>query len=135
MSQLLSSYVTFGRVRASDVGMGRTKGLVWILLAVFCAGSFTHAQGITLVAPEAPAGCHSHGHVPKSPSQQPVSYACCAAGHGSALVLSAYLPGLVLLGPVGSGPRPQASSFKPLNTAHCLFANTSAPPGGSPLRV
>lgn len=135
MSQSFLGDVTFGRVRASDLWVGRTKHMAGILLTLFCVSSFTHAQRITLIAPEIPAGCHSHGHPPKLPSQQPVSYVCCAAGHTCALVLPSYFPQLLLLGAVCDVPVSPLSPLKIVCPKNYLFATTGSPPGSSPLRV
>jgi hypothetical protein len=58
--------------------------LAVLLLAAWITGSL-QAQVRPAAAPhEAPAGCHEHG--PTAPAPEPVSYACCQAGHQSAIL-------------------------------------------------
>jgi hypothetical protein len=81
---------------------------------------------------ETPSGCHEHGK--KAPAHQPVDYACCVAGHSSALVQASCVPqgqqvsiGFVLTGPSLQPPE--------LYGVAVLQTYSGTPPRQIPLRI
>jgi hypothetical protein len=72
--------------------MRRLHSILTLLLLAASAMSLLTAQGS--IAPgihdEKPAGCHEHGK--KAPVHPASDYACCVAGHGSAVVQASFVP-------------------------------------------
>ena len=65
--------------------------LVLLLLAGSAMSSLAaQASGAPGIHDEKPAGCHEHGK--KAPVHPVSDYACCLAGHGSAVVQASFVP-------------------------------------------
>jgi hypothetical protein len=61
------------------------KALVLVLVLQVTAGSVTvHAELWPSAENQQPAGCHGHSH--DAPQPKPKTFACCLAGHESALL-------------------------------------------------
>lgn len=128
---------TFLPLRTSPgSGMRRLRYLLALLL-LWMTGTMNllgaHAPTGPRIHDEQPAGCHDHGK--NVPARPPASYACCVAGHSSAVVqascvLHPPLPAsiaLLLTGP----PPPEAAP----GSGQVLQVSLGAPPGASPLRI
>ena len=72
--------------------MKRLHSILTLLLLAASAMSLLAAQASTApgIHDEKPAGCHEHGK--KAPVHPASDYACCVAGHGSALVQASFVP-------------------------------------------
>ena len=81
---------------------------------------------------ENPAGCHEHGK--KTPVRPASDYACCVAGHGSALVQASCVPQPqhVSVGFVLTAPSLYRSG---LQDTPVLQMYSGTPPGPTPLRI
>lgn len=115
--------------------MRRFRHILSLLLLT--TGTINALAAQTSTAPgvhdEQPAGCHDHGK--KVPVRPPANYACCVAGHGSAIVQASCLPQpslqaspgilLVAASPRKSDPRSRQS----------LRASAGGPPGATPIRI
>ena|SRR5271166_5388281 len=84
--------------------------------------------------PQRPGGCHQHG--PAKPASPPTSYACCEAGHHTALLPETFTLRLSWL-QISRAIEPGA-----LASAHGTICNVERellqfqdPPGLSPLRI
>ena len=105
-----------------------------LLLAVTCVTAATARVLLpSPVAHERHAGCHQHG--PKNPDRPPANYACCAVGHGSAILPSSFLlhtaaPAFAAILLVDNAPQ--------VNSVHVLWSlqlSPGDPPGRYPLRI
>jgi hypothetical protein len=72
--------------------MRRLHSILTLLLLAASAMSLLAAQGSTVpgIHDEKPGGCHEHGK--KGPVHPASDYACCVAGHGSAVVQASFIP-------------------------------------------
>jgi len=72
--------------------MRRLHSILTLLLLAASAMSLLAAQASTApgIHDEKPAGCHEHGK--KAPVHPASDYACCVAGHGSAVVQASFVP-------------------------------------------
>jgi hypothetical protein len=83
----------FSGLRTSDSeSMRRLHSILTLLLLAASAMSLLASQGSTApgIHDEKPAGCHEHGK--KAPVHPASDYACCVAGHGSAVVQASFVP-------------------------------------------
>jgi hypothetical protein len=109
------------------------KVLAMNLLMGFVAATLA-ASTLPATTPSQPAGCHGHSH--RDPPSAPVSYSCCQAGHGSALLPTpAVVATLAFSGLLVS--RPPSSRFALASPACIRYQLTSStsPPGEVPQRI
>jgi hypothetical protein len=127
--------VTFQAFATSDSeSMRRLQSILTLLLLAASAMSLLAAQGSTVpgIHDEKPAGCHEHGK--KAPVHPASDYACCVAGHGSAVVQASCVPqgqqvsiGFVLTAPSLQPPE--------LYGVAVLQTYSGTPPHQTPLRI
>lgn len=102
-----------------------TTGVIGSLAARTSSALAVHAE-------QPAAGCHDHGK--KAPVRPPANYACCVAGHGSAIPQASCMPQPLLQ--VSLNPMPTAaSSLAAFRGSENLTVTPGWPPGGTPLRV
>ena len=111
------------------------RRLYSILILAVLAGSGVSSlalQAAPGIHDETPSGCHEHGK--KTPARQPADYACCVAGHSSALVQASRIPQAqqVSIGFVLTAP-----SLQPTNLygEAVLQMYSGTPPNQTPLRI
>ena len=127
--------VTFQAFATSDSeSMRRLHSILTLLLLAASAMSLLAAQGSSApgIHDEKPAGCHEHGK--KAPVHPASDYACCVAGHGSAVVQASCVPqgqqvsiGFVLTAPSLQPPE--------LYGVAVLQTYSGTPPHQTPLRI
>ena len=113
--------------------MRRLHSIVVLLLLAGSAMSSLAAQasGARGIHDEKPAGCHEHGK--KTPVHPASDYACCVAGHGSAVVQASFVPQpQVSVAFVLTVPALDRSG---LDGETVLQAYSGTPPGLTPLRI
>jgi hypothetical protein len=125
----------FSGLRTSDLeSMRRLHSILTLLLLAASAMSLLAAQGSTApgIHDEKPAGCHEHRR--KAPVHPASDYACCVAGHGSAVVQASCVPqgqhvsiGFVLTAPSLQPPE--------LYGVAVLQTYSGTPPHETPLRI
>ena len=111
------------------------RRLYSILVLILLAGSAVSSvamQATPGIHDEKPSGCHEHGK--KAPAHQPADYACCVAGHSSALPQASCIPqgqqvssGFVLTAPSLQSPD--------LHGIAVLQTYSGTPPSQTPLRI
>jgi hypothetical protein len=101
-------------------------------LAVVSAGSLAaHQLPLMDRSHQQPAGCHERG---KSPEPVPVSYKCCLAGHGSAMLEAIFVLQPTLL-PVVRTVLPAHTAAAIVLSFHEPLTLSGSPPGMPPLRI
>lgn len=104
-----------------------------LLLAAGLLSSQAAQASPMLSAHETPSGCHGHGK--KTPVHPPAGYACCMAGHDSAIVQTSCVPQALLHACAELAmalPLRQDSLFP---TFEIQLIPSGAPPGATPLRI
>jgi hypothetical protein len=112
--------------------MRRLYSILVLLLLAGSAMSSLAMQAAPGIHDERPSGCHEHGK--KAPAHQPADYACCVAGHSSALVRASCVPQpqqvsgvLTLTAPFIDVPAMTGNA--------ALQVSSGSPPNHSPLRI
>jgi hypothetical protein len=123
-----------GLCTSDSESMRRLHSILTLLLLAASAMSLLAAQASTSpgIHDEKPAGCHEHGK--KAPVHPASDYACCVAGHGSAVVQASCVPqgqqvsiGFVLTAPSLQPPE--------LYGVAVLQTYSGTPPHQTPLRI
>jgi hypothetical protein len=102
--------------------------LLGLVAATLAASTFPAAT------PSRPAGCHRHSH--REPAPGPVSYNCCQAGHGSALLQTQGVFATLAFSSLLISRSP-GSSFA-LTSLGCIryqITSPTSPPGDIPQRI
>lgn len=109
------------------------KSLTLVLLTAVGVSALTVPVLPTMVAPRGrPAGCHDHGQKP--PARQP-SYACCLAGHDSAVPQASFSPRPVLVEAATFEVCATLIRIAGLGAVGPLPLSSGDPPGTTPLRI
>lgn len=111
------------------------KALVLGLALQVAAGSIlVHAELLPSPQTQRPAGCHGHGH--DGPQPQPKNFACCLAGHDSAILQASGTTAPVCDSQVHvSSDKSDAASVTHLREHTQQFMSSGDPPPVLPLRI
>lgn len=111
------------------------KAFVLVLALQVAAGSvLLHAELLPSPANQRPAGCHGHGH--QGPQPQPKNFACCMAGHDSAILQASRTAAPACDTQVHvSGDQSDTAAVTHLRENTQQFMSSGDPPPVLPLRI